>query len=148
MTEMSFNPARVFTAGILALVAAVAVASPSAAGPAREGLLASFAAAAQAADPAFTGFAAERGRTLFLATPGGGKPDTPSCTACHTKNPTAAGRTRAGKPIEALAVSVTPDRFTDPDKVAKWFRRNCKSVLGRECTAREKGDFITFMATQ
>ena len=52
------------------------------------------------------------------------------------------------RPIEPMAVSVTPDRYTDPKKVAKWFRRNCKSVLGRECATLEKGDFLTFMISQ
>jgi hypothetical protein len=47
-----------------------------------------------------------------------------------------------------MAVSTTPDRYTDAAKVAKWFRRNCKSVLGRECTAQEKGDFLAFMISQ
>ena len=78
----------------------------------------------------------------------GGKPDTPSCTTCHTKNPTAMGQTRAGKEIKPMAVSKTPDRFTDPEKIAKWFLRNCTSVLGRECTAAEKGDIITFLASK
>jgi hypothetical protein len=47
-----------------------------------------------------------------------------------------------------MALSKTPDRYTDPKKVAKWFRRNCKSVLGRECTPLEKGDFLAFMMNQ
>jgi hypothetical protein len=47
-----------------------------------------------------------------------------------------------------MAVSKTPDRYTDPAKVEKWFQRNCQSVLGRECTAVEKGDFLTFMTSQ
>ena len=47
-----------------------------------------------------------------------------------------------------MAVSVTPDRFTDLAKVEKWFRRNCNTVLGRECTPAEKGDFIAFMTSQ
>ena len=58
------------------------------------------------------------------------------------------GVTRAGKPIEPMAVSKTPNRYTDHRKVAKWFRRNCKSVLGRQCSPREKGDFLTFMINQ
>ncbi len=77
-----------------------------------------------------------------------GKSETPACTTCHTASPSKMGETRAGKPIEPMAVSVTPDRYTDPKKMAKWFRRNCKSVLGRECTAQEKGDFLTFMISQ
>ncbi len=93
-------------------------------------------------------FSAERGKAFFYAKHTGGKPKINSCTVCHTKNPRAPGRTRTGKVIKPMAVSVNPQRFTDPRKVAKWFRRNCRTVLGRECTAREKGDFITFMMSQ
>ena len=93
-------------------------------------------------------FSAERGRAFFLAKHAGGKPATPSCTTCHTKDPRQAGKTRTGKPIKPMALSRTPDRYSDPKKVEKWFRRNCRSVLGRECTPMEKGDFITFMMSQ
>lgn len=123
-------------------------ATPAPAQPARDALLADLAAQAKAAQPAFAGFSAERGRALFLAKHSGGKPDTPSCTTCHTANPAATGETRAGKPIEPLAVSVNPTRYTDPEKAAKWFGRNCTSVLGRDCTPLEKGDFLTFMSAQ
>ena len=93
-------------------------------------------------------FSAERGKAFFLAKHTGGKPNINSCTVCHTNNPRAPGHTRTGKVIKPMAVSVNPERFTDPRKVAKWFRRNCRTVLGRECTAQEKGDFITFMMSQ
>ncbi len=117
------------------------------AGP-RENILAEFAAQAKADDAGFTGFDADRGKELYLANFTTGKPETPSCTSCHSTSATNAGETRAGKPIDPMAVSKTPDRFSDPKKVAKWFRRNCKSVLGRECTALEKGDFTTYMISQ
>lgn len=118
------------------------------------------ATAAVAADPArqaiIDGYAAQanstpsvgRGKAFFYATHTGGKPDAASCTSCHGRDPRAGGRTRAGKPIEPLAVSVTPSRFTDPAKVEKWFGRNCKTVLGRACSAAEKADFIVFMSGQ
>ncbi len=93
-----------------------------------------------------TAFSAERGKILFSSTHKGGKPKTNSCTVCHTKSPLKTGKTRAGKDIAPMALSKTKDRYSDPKKVAKWFRRNCRSVLGRECTALEKGDFITFMS--
>ncbi len=93
-------------------------------------------------------FSAERGRKLFSERHVGGKPTTPSCTTCHTADPRNRGRTRAGKEIAPMALSANPDRFSDPKKVRKWFRRNCRSVLGRECTAQEKGDFLTFMFSQ
>jgi hypothetical protein len=47
-----------------------------------------------------------------------------------------------------MALSKTPDRYGDIDKLEKWFDRNCTSVLGRTCSPVEKGDFITFMVTQ
>ena len=115
---------------------------------ARAGILDGLAAEVRRADPAFAGFSAERGAALFTATHTGGQPDTPSCTTCPGPAPTAAGRTRAGKPIGPMALSAAPARYTDPEKVAKWFDRNCRSVLGRACTALEKGDFITFMVSR
>lgn len=134
---------------LLAVVAALGIATTAnAANPKREAILADFATQAKAADAGFAGFDANRGKTFWFATQTGGKPDTPACTSCHTKDPKAAGQTRAGKDIKPMAVSKTPDRFTDPEKVAKWFLRNCKTVVGRECTASEKGDVITFLASQ
>jgi mono/diheme cytochrome c family protein len=113
----------------------------------RDAILADLLTQAKTADAAFAGFSADRGKAFFLATQVGGKPDTASCTACHTKDPKAKGQSRAGKEIAPMAVSKTPDRFTDAEKVAKWFLRNCTSVLGRECSAAEKGDFIAYMAS-
>lgn len=128
----------------LCLVGSAALAGDPAV--ARQALLTGFADAARAEDSSFAGFEAARGRSLLETDWGLGKPDTPACTTCHGPDPRRAGQTRAGKPIEPLAVSVSPQRFTDPEEVAKWFFRNCRSVLGRECSAQEKGDFITFMA--
>ncbi|MCP4933023.1 MAG: DUF1924 domain-containing protein [bacterium] len=112
------------------------------ANPARDDIIKSF--ATQAEMP----FSAERGKALFEAKPGGGKPETPSCTTCHGTSPLKAGQTRAGKLIEPMAVSKTSGRFTELKKVRKWFRRNCKSVMGRECTPQEKGDFLTYMSSK
>jgi hypothetical protein len=114
------------------------------AGP-REDLLAQYATAAKTETPTFSGFSAARGKTLHTHKFAGGKPDTPACTSCHGDNPRGAGRTLTGKNIEAVAASVTPKRYTDPAKVEKWFKRNCEWVYERECTPKEKGDFITYM---
>jgi hypothetical protein len=131
-----------------ALVGIGATAALAVADPKRDAILADLATQTKAADPAFTAFDAERGKTFWFAAHAGGKPETPSCTTCHTKDPKAVGQTRAGKEIAPMAVSKTPNRFTDPEKVAKWLLRNCKTVLGRECTPVEKGDIITFLASQ
>ena len=134
------------TTALLAILLLPALLLPvtSAAAP-RDALLASLAAAAKAADPAFSGFSATRGEKLHFTRFASGKADTPSCTSCHGDNPRSAGRTPVGKPIDALAVSVTPTRYSDPAKVEKWFKRNCNEVLGRQCTPLEMGDWLSFM---
>ncbi len=118
------------------------------AGPAQMAILEKYASEAKAADPSFSGFSGERGKIFFFSEPAMGKPDTPSCTTCHTKNPKEPGRTRAGKEIGPMALSVKSDRYSDSQEIEKWFGRNCDSVLGRPCTPKEKGDFITFMVSQ
>jgi hypothetical protein len=99
-----------------------------------------------AAEAGVSGFSAADGEALFQATHSGGKPDSPSCTSCHTSDPKAMGMTRAGKPIEPMAVSTNPKRFTDPAFVEKWFGRNCNTVLGRDCSAQEKGDVLAYLS--
>lgn len=114
----------------------------------RDELLGQYALSAKAASPAFSGFSAARGEKLHVTKFAGGKAETPSCTSCHADSPRSVGRTPAGKSIEALAVSLTPARYSDPAKVEKWFKRNCNEVLGRECTPLEKGDWLSYMISQ
>lgn len=91
-------------------------------------------------------FSAEEGRKLYnMKRTHSQKKDERSCTTCHTANPAAPGKTTVGKVIEPLSPGANAQRFTDPKKVEKWFKRNCEWVLERECTPREKGDFITYM---
>ncbi len=138
---------RKITAPLFAASLALITANPGIAGP-REEQLDRYASAARAANPAFAGFSAARGRTLHTQAFSGGKPDTPACTSCHGNDTRGAGRNPAGKTIEAMALSASPSRYTDPAKVEKWFKRNCNDVLGRECTPLEKGDWLTFMISQ
>jgi hypothetical protein len=44
-----------------------------------------------------------------------------------------------------MAPAITPTRFSDAAKTEKWFSHNCGDVLGRQCTAAEKGDFLTWL---
>ena len=124
------------------------VALPASAASPRDEILVLYATAAKASSPTFSDFSAKRGEMLHFGKFNGGKPDTPSCTTCHGDSPRSAGRTPAGKPIDPVAVSVSPTRYTDPAKVEKWFRRNCTEVLGRECTPIEKGDWLTYVISQ
>jgi hypothetical protein len=115
----------------------------------RAAILADYAAKARASDPSFTVFSAARGETLFRTSWAGGDARTPSCVSCHTADPKRPGRNaKTGRPIDPVAVSTNPARYTDAKEVNRHFARDCKSVLGRDCTARERGDYITFMTGQ
>jgi cytochrome c peroxidase len=86
-----------------------------------------------------------RGAELFNKRHGGEW----SCASCHTDNTKVAGRhAKTDKPIKPLAPSANAERFTDPTKVDKWFRRNCNDVLSRECSAGEKADVLAFLIAQ
>lgn len=121
-------------------------------------LLACSAALAQAATPAEMQAAyrkeagaafqpsAQRGRDFYQRRFGVSE-KLASCATCHSDNPAQAGRhVVTDKVIEPMAPSANPARFTDPAKTEKWFRRNCKEVVGRECTAGEKADFVAYLA--
>ena len=72
-----------------------------------------------------------------------------SCTTCHTESLMARGRhERTGKIIEPMAPSVNPERLTKRKKINKWFLRNCKWTIGRECTIKEKGDILLWLSQQ
>jgi hypothetical protein len=84
----------------------------------------------------------QRGQQLFTARQGGEW----ACASCHGALPTQPGRHAAtGKMIEPLAPAFNPQRFTEPGRTEKWFRRNCKDVLGRECSAAEKADVLAWL---
>lgn len=88
---------------------------------------------------------AARGERLFRSkSNNGGLAE--ACTACHTDDAKARGRhVKTHKEIEPLAPVANKERFTDMAKVEKWFKRNCKEVLNRVCTAQEKADFTAYM---
>jgi len=99
--------------------------------------------AARAQAPGFVASAA-RGNDFFHTRHG----QEWACASCHTANPTNQGKhVVTGKAIQPMAVVVNAERFTRPDKVEKWFTRNCKDVVGRECTAAEKADVVAYLAT-
>lgn len=94
--------------------------------------------------PGFKGFSAARGESFYKAT----SSNKLSCASCHTENPAAQGKhANTGKAILPLAPSANAERFGDPAKAEKWFKRNCNDVLGRVCTAQEKGDVLTYLLT-
>jgi hypothetical protein len=107
-------------------------------------LMAEYAAAAKKAG-SHKEFTAEAGKAFYNLENKNKKGEMTSCATCHTPEPTKTGKTTAGKPIDPVAVSANPDRFTNKAKVEKWFKRNCGDVFQRACTPQEKGDFIAYM---
>jgi cytochrome c peroxidase len=84
----------------------------------------------------------EQGRIFFNAKQGGDW----SCASCHGTPPTQQGKhASTGKVIKPLAPAFNPQAFTDSARVDKWFRRNCKDVLSRECSAAEKADVLAYL---
>ena len=69
-----------------------------------------------------------------------------SCVTCHTADLKKVGKHyKTGKRIEPMAVSLNEKRFESMKHAKKWFRRNCKQVYARKCTAQEKGDFLAYI---
>lgn len=95
-------------------------------------------------------FDAARGAEMWIHNHTDGKTGQPrSCASCHTDNLTSSGKhARTGKEIAPMAPSVNPQRLTDIKEIEKWFSRNCKWTLGRECTPQEKGDFLVYLRLQ
>ena len=71
------------------------------------------------------------------------------CTQCHGQQVDQPGKhIKTGKLIKAMAPSVNSQRLSDPDKVEKWFLRNCRWTMGRVCTPQEKGDLLEWLKEQ
>lgn len=114
--------------------------------PQMQSLVNKYLAEAQKQDSGIKGFSAGEGKKLYNFTRMHSvKKEERSCSTCHTSNPANQGKTTVGKMIEPLSPAANKARFTDPQKVEKWFKRNCTWVLERECTPKEKGDFVTYM---
>jgi mono/diheme cytochrome c family protein len=128
--------------GLFVVVATLASAPTYAETPNQ--VLAELQAEAEKATPGFQGFSAQRGEQFFKQKHGSDW----SCSSCHTDNPAATGKhAKTDKPIDPMAPSANSERFTDPKKIAKWFKRNCNDVLDRACTSQEKGDVLAYLLT-
>jgi len=72
-----------------------------------------------------------------------------SCATCHHSDLKLQGtHFKTGKVIKPMAFSVNSERYQETKKIKKWFLRNCKWTWGRECTAQEKGNFLTYLKSQ
>lgn len=106
-----------------------------------------YAAIAKNIDPASKGASADDGKAFFnreLTIKG----KQVACASCHTANPADAGKNIVtGKPIKPLAPAVNAERFSNLDKVEKNFEKHCLDIIGRDCTAQEKANFIAYLVS-
>jgi hypothetical protein len=72
-----------------------------------------------------------------------------ACASCHTQNPADAGKhIVTGKAIKPLSPMVNYKRFSDVDKVEEQFTLHCNDILGADCTAAEKANYIAYLLTE
>lgn len=92
-------------------------------------------------------FSAERGRQLWSHSykySRGVKQR--SCASCHGEDLSKPGKhLRTKKLIKPMSRVSNPLALTDEKKIEKWFKRNCKWTMGRECSRQEKGDVLTYL---
>jgi uncharacterized membrane protein len=128
----------------LLFVAVAGLWALSASAQTTEEIMAAIKQDAQADTASFQGFSPARGEQFFKQKHG----NELSCSSCHTDNPASMGKhAKTGKAIKPMAPAANAERFTDPKKVAKWFKRNCNDVLDRVCTPQEKGDVLAYLLT-
>lgn len=92
-------------------------------------------------------FSAEAGEQLWREKQSHAElPAERSCGSCHTNNLSESGKhAKTQKVIKPMAPAVNAKRLTDTKQIEKWFMRNCKWTLGRECSPQEKGDFLLYI---
>lgn len=72
-----------------------------------------------------------------------------ACASCHTSNPADTGKHIAtGKPIAPLSPAVNKKRFSNLDKVEDKFTEHCNEIIGADCTAGEKANYIVYLLTE
>lgn len=130
-------------AALLALTITTAQADPINA----EKLAEKYTTAAQRVDPAFKPSAIE-GKQFFnrMFTNDGHEV---ACASCHTQNPADEGKNIVTKkPIKPLSPVVNTERFTDIHDVEDNFTEHCNDIVGADCSAQQKANFITYLLTE
>lgn len=133
-----------------------------------EQILERYAEQAKREDPVFAGFSVEHGHELYLqkrVLPVVGAINCASChmadpreeiiahkskvlcRQCHVINDSEHPYPKDAKlrKIPPLAPSANPKRLTDFDHVEAFLKPNCEMVFGRVCTAKEKGDVLSWI---
>lgn len=94
-------------------------------------------------------FSVDSGRSLWSQKMIGNGGKEHACTDCHGLDAAREGKhAKTQKSIKPMAASANVTRYQRKKKVEKWFKRNCKWTWGRECTAQEKGDILSYLLAQ
>jgi cytochrome c5 len=127
----------------LLFLSSLAVSSAALASPASNALLAQYKA------EGVTHLDAAKAKADWTKEGKGEDGEAVSCSSCHGTDLNKSGKHRkTHKVIEPMSPRINAERFTDEKKIEKWFKRNCNGTWGRECTAQEKADFLTFLLAQ
>lgn len=71
-----------------------------------------------------------------------------ACNSCHTDNPSNKGKhSESGKEIQPMSPAVNPKRFAVLNESEKGFAKHCKDLYGKDCSAKDKGNFIAYLLT-
>jgi hypothetical protein len=155
---------------LVAVIAALAFAQPAVAAGTPDDLLVRYAALARQEEPGFAGFSAERGRGFYFEKHVLAGIGEASCASCHLEDPRLAIRAHRApvlcrachvindhehpdpehakkRHLPPFAPTRNPERFNDFARVERYFEVNCRMLMKRDCTAREKGDLITWLLT-
>ena len=104
---------------------------------------------AKTANPEYGHPSAVDGKLFFNRKIKGPNGKETACASCHTQNPANEGKhIVTGKKIAPLSPNVNPKRFADVDKVEENFTKHCNEVIGADCTAAEKANYIAYLLTE
>jgi Domain of unknown function (DUF1924) len=114
-----------------------------------EKLVSIYSAVAKHDNPDYAGPTAAEGKFFFNRKIKLGNGKEMACASCHTANPADEGKHAiTGKAIRPLSPVVNAKRFEDFDKVQEKFTQHCKDIIGSDCTAAEKANYITYLLTE
>ena len=104
---------------------------------------------AKTANPEYSAPSAVDGKLFFNRKIKGANGKETACASCHTQNPANEGKhIVTGKKIAPLSPNVNAKRFADVDKVEENFTKHCNDVIGADCTAAEKANYIAYLLTE
>ena len=97
----------------------------------------------------FAGPSAEEGKAFYNNKVKAANGKETACASCHTANPANNGKhIVTGKSIKPLSPAVNAKRFADFEKVEAKFTQHCVDILGADCTAAQKANYISYVLTE